>query len=357
MATPPPKYAQRIGRLPGVFAILAGHPDGLPLTDLAGQVGAPVDELREDLLAFYAADLNPMLFGLSRPTVLEFLGPAGDEVDPNDAEVVRVVDERPGDELGVEHLDATELGLIYSAAKARLDLDPDDDDLRGAIDVLLDTMLGLEPASSEPTPVVEPVETPAETPIEARAQTPLETADPFPWNKPLEDLETAVEAHRRVRIVYSAAWSEAVRDRVIDPYHLVKTRRGWEVDAGPPDEQGRIRTFLLPHVRGYELLEETFDPPEDLDALLATQRATTRIRVRIPHAARWAADFYAESVDLVEDDELTATLDLDLLPPVADRVGLLLLIAGEDAQVLHPAALVAAGPAMAADLLAHHRST
>ena len=87
-----------------------------------------------------------MLFGLSRPTVLEFLGPDGDDdVDPNDAEVVRVVDERPADELGVEYLDAAELGLIYSAARALADLDPDDQDLRDAIDALTDTMLGTSP--------------------------------------------------------------------------------------------------------------------------------------------------------------------------------------------------------------------
>jgi proteasome accessory factor C len=324
---PTPRYVQRIARLPEVFALLVARPAGLPLTELADQVGVPVDELRQDLLAFYTADLNPMLFGLSRPSVLEFVGPDGDEVDPNDAEVVRVVDERPGDELGVEYVTASALGLVYSAAKARLDLDPDDEELRGAIDVLTETMVG---------------ETLPEAPARA-------------WNQPLESLEGAVATHRKVRITYSRTWSQGVNERLIEPYLLVKTRRGWEVDAGPPDEQDRIRTFLLPHVRGYELLEETFDPPEDLDALLATQRATTRIRVRIPHAARWAADFYAENVEVVADDELTATLDLELLPPVERRVGLLLLVAGEDAQVLSPAGLIAAGPALAAELLEHHR--
>jgi proteasome accessory factor C len=335
-----PKYVQRIARLPEVFALLIAQPGGLPLTELASQVGVPSDELRQDLLAFYTADLNPMLFGLSRPTVLEFLGPDGDEVDPNDAEVVRVVDERPGDELGVEHLDASQLGLIYNAAKALLDLDPDDEDLRAAMDELTETMLGTAP------PVAE-----------TRAPTSLDTPGPRPWNRPLEPLEDAVEGHRMARITYSRAWSEGVGERVIAPYRLVKTRRGWEVDAGPPDEEGRIRTFLLPHIRECELLDETFDPPADLDTLLAEQRATTRVRVRIPHAARWAADFYAERVEAVDDDDLTTTLDLDLLPPVDHRVGLLLLIAGEDAQVLRPAGLIAAGPALAAELLAHHRST
>jgi proteasome accessory factor C len=291
-----PKYVQRIARLPKVFALLTDRPGGLPLTELAAQVGVPADELREDLLAFYTADLNPMLFGLSRPTVLEFLGPDGDdEVDPNDAEVIRVVDERPADELGVEYLNAAELGLIYSAAKALADLDPDDQDLRDAIEVLTDTMLGTTPE----TPVVE-----------VRAPASLETSGPRPWNAPLEPLETAIETHRKVRIVYSRAWSEGVNTRVVDPYHLVKTRRGWEVDAGPPDDDGHLRTFLLPHIRECEVLDDTFDPPADLE----------------------------------------------LLPPVEDRVGLLLLIAGDDAQVLEPSALIAAGPALAAELLAHHRA-
>ena len=79
------------------------------------------------------------------------------------------------------------------------------------------------------------------------------------------------------------------------------------------------------------------------------------MRVQIPQAARWAADFYAEKVEVVDDDELATTLDLDLLPPIEHRVGLLLLIAGEDARVLKPANLIAAGPRLAAALLAHHR--
>jgi proteasome accessory factor C len=333
-----PKYVQRIARLPEVFAQLMVHPGGLPLTELATEVGVPADELREDLLAFYTADLNPMLFGLSRPSVLEFLGPDGDDVDPNEAEVVRVVDERPGDELGVEYVTASALGLVYSAAKARLDLDPDDDELRGAMDVLVDTMIGESSV------------------VEVRAPASLETSESKPWNAPLETLEEAAERHRKVRITYSRTWSQGVNERVIEPYLLVKTRRGWEVDAGPPDDQGRLRTFLLPHIRQYAVLDDTFTPPPNLDALLAAQRTTTRVRVQVPHAARWAADFYAENVEVVADDELATTLDLDLLPPVEHRVGLLLLIAGEDARVLDPATMISAGPKLAAELLAHHRS-
>ena len=68
------------------------------------------------------------------------------------------------------------------------------------------------------------------------------------------------------------------------------------------------------------------------------------VRVQIPYDALWAADFFAEQVRNVADDAVGATLELDLLPPVAQRVGLLLLAAGEEARVLEPAGLIAAGP-------------
>jgi proteasome accessory factor C len=322
---PPARYVQRIARLPQVFEILAGHPDGLPIADLAALVDVPVEELREDLLAFYTADVGTLLLGLSRPNVLEFVGSDGDD-DPTTAEVVRIVDERPT-ELGVEYVDASELALVYTAAQSLLELEPDDEDLKGAVRVLTETMLG--------------------DPVRPRA--------PASWNAPLEALEDAVTGHRRVRIVYSRTWREGVTEREIEPFMLVQTRRGWEVDAGPVQPDGSIRTFLVSNIRSHEVLDEEFTLPSDVGDLLDAQRATTRVRVRIPHPARWAADFYAEKVAIVADDELTATLDLDLLPPVRARIGLLLLVAGPDAQVVDPAALVSAGPELAHDLLAHHR--
>lgn len=324
---PAPKYAQRVARLPEVFELLAEHPDGLPLSGLAARLEVPVDELREDLLAFFVADVGGLL-GLSRPDVLDFLSAEGDDdVDPNEAEVVRLIDERPTEELGVEYVDAAELALVYTAARGLLDLEPDNADLEAAVGVLTETMLG-DPVRSRP---------------------------PASWNRPLASFDDAIDEHRKVRIIYSRTWREGVSERDIDPYRLVQTRRGWEVDAGPPDEQGRLRSFLVANIRKFEVLDETFSPPGDLERLLEEQRATTRVRVRIPHAARWAADFYAEQVTIVADDELTATLDLELLPPVPQRIGLLLLIAGQEARVLDPTALVAAGPELAAELLAHHR--
>jgi hypothetical protein len=325
---PTPPYVQRFARLPEVFTILAAHPDGLSLSTLADRVGASVQELRADLLAFFSADLNGFLH-LTRPDSLDFLGPGGDDVDPAEADVVRLVDERNKDEIGVEYVDASDLGLIYNAARALSEVEPDNADLNGAIEVLTETMFG-------------------------ELLVPLAPAS---WNRPLEPLLDAAREHRRVHIIYSRAWTEGLIERDIDPYRLVQTRRGWEIDAGPPDEHGKLRTYLLSNLRGYKVLVATFEPPTDLVDRLDEQRSTETVRVEIPHSARWAADVYAEQVHLVDDDEETVTLDLALLPPVQGRVGLLLLAAGLDARVISPSALVAEGPCTAAALLAHHRSS
>lgn len=323
-----PRYAARFARLPEVLEVLLAHPGGVPLARLAAEVRVPTEELREDLLAFFTADLvsdDPML-GLWRPPVLEFLGADGDaDIDPRDADIVRVVSDRPTEELGVEYVDASELALVHTAALALHDVDPDDD-LAAAIDVLTETMVG----------------------------TPGGQESPPPWNRPLRPLQEAQRHRRAVRIVYSRTWQHGVSTRVIHPYRLVQTRRGWEVDAGPPDSAGRLRTFLLSGIREAEVLAEGFDLPEQLAGMLDAQRATTTVRMVLPHASRWAADVYAESATVVRADEDDVELLLELLPPLADRVGMLLLVSGVDAFVLDPPELANAGAVLAEELLLHH---
>ncbi|HWJ67549.1 MAG TPA: WYL domain-containing protein [Nocardioides sp.] len=326
-----PKYAARIARLPEVFARLARHPEGLALAALAAEFDVPVAELREDLLAFYTADLGGEWL-LTRPDVLEFLGPDGRTEDPGTAGVVRLSADGPID-LGVEYVDAGELGLVYTAALALLDTEPDNVELGEAIDVLAETMFGER--SSDDAPAV-----PA-----ARS-----------WNRLLPELRRARDEQRRVRIVYSRAWDPGVSERDIEPYQLVQTRRGWEVDAGPPDADGRLRTFLLSNIRSADVLEDAFELPDDLGDRLVAQRATTTVKVVLPQGARWVADFYAERVTFVRDDTESVEVDLELLPPLERRVGRLLLAAGPEAFVVEPVELAHAGSVAAEELLLHHTS-
>lgn len=332
-----PKYVSRIARLPEVFARLAASPDGRALQDLAAEFDTTVAELREDLLAFYTADVGGV-WGLSRPEVLEFLGPDGVTEDPGTADLVRLVSESPID-LGVEYVDAGELARVHAAAQALLEIEPDNTELAEALDVLARTMFG--EAASEVSGAGEG----------ARA-----SSRSAAGNRLLPQLRQAQDEQRVVRIVYSRAWEPGVTEREIEPYRLVQTRRGWEVDAGPVDDQGRIRTYLLSNIRSAEALDRAFVVPDDVADLLARQRATTRVRVLLPQESRWVADFYAEQVTFVEDDERDVVVDLELLPPVEDRVGRLLVTAGPTATVLDPPALDSAGVVLAEELLVHHTS-
>ncbi|GAA1502132.1 helix-turn-helix transcriptional regulator [Nocardioides humi] len=334
-----PRYVSRIARLPEVFARLAASPDGLALQALAEEFGTTVAELREDLLAFYTADIGGEWL-LSRPEVLEFLGPDGDTEDPGTADVVRLVSESPID-LGVEYVDAGELGRVHAAARALLEIEPDNAELAEALDVLAETMFGPATAGA----VGDDAGDDAGDDERAAARSRL-----------LPELRRAQGERRGLRIVYSRAWEPGVTEREIEPYRLVQTRRGWEVDAGPVDDRGRIRTYLLSNIRSVEVLDRTFAVPDDLAGLLARQRATTRVRVLLPQEARWVADFYAEQVRFVEDDEQDVVVDLELLPPVEERVGRLLVTAGPTATVLDPPALDSAGVVLAEELLLHHTS-
>jgi proteasome accessory factor C len=167
-------------------------------------------------------------------------------------------------------------------------------------------------------------------------------------------LQQAQEERRPVRIVYSRSWVHGVGERVVEPHRLVQTRRGWEVDAGPVADNGSLRTYLLSNIREAELLDETFERPADLAALLASQRATTTVRVCLPQEGRWAADMYAEKVTFVQDDPESVVVDVELLPPLERRVAMLVLAAGPEAFVVEPEELDREVGLLAEELMVHH---
>lgn len=333
MSPATPKYVARFARLPRVLAMLDNYPNGLPITHLAAAFGVPVEEMREDLLAFYAADVAPDdLLGLSRSEVLDFVTPSGETADPHDAEVVRLTDPRPSEELGVEHVDAADLALLYTAARDLQLLEPGDPDLDAAVQVLRQTMLG-STAGRRPSSY----------------RTFADRSDTL-----VRRLRDAIDRCSPVRITYSRAWRPGVSTRTIEPYRLVRTQRGWEVDAGPIQDDGRPRTFLLSRVSSAELLPGSFERPADVDQAVARNRDTTRARVRLPQGSRWAAERFAEHIEVVEDDEQQISLDVDLLPPAEQRLGLLLLVAGHGSAVLDPPSMRSAAHALAAELREHH---
>jgi hypothetical protein len=318
-------YAKRLAALPRALGILELHPGGLPLSDLAAELGVEADDLREVVLAYYRADLVEL--GSFDQPVVEFFAPdAEEEVDPRTAQWVRVVSRDPEQELGVDHLGAEQLGRLFAAGSDLLALEPDNDVLRSALDAFRSALL------------------------------PAEGDEAALWRAPTAQvLYRAAQEHRKVRVTYARVWRPGAGERVIDPYRVVRTRRGWEVDAGPADEVAPVRTYLVSGISTCEALDETFELPADLDALLVTQRTPVAVDLVVPQERRWAVDRFSESVAVIADDEESVSLRAELLPPVDQRLGLLLLCCGPDAFVVAPETLEPAGRETAALLLEHHR--
>ena len=72
--------------------------------------------------------------------------------------------------------------------------------------------------------------------------------------------------------------------------------------------------------------------------------------------ARWAARQHAERVTVVGEDEETFTADLELLAPVGERVGLIMLASGPSTRVISPGAVLPDAMGLVKELLAHHES-
>ena len=141
---------------------------------------------------------------------------------------------------------------------------------------------------------------------------------------------------------------------MIEPYRLIHTRRGWEIDAGPMRGDGELHTLLLDRIQSYTVLDHTFDPPADLDRLLARQRTTFAVELIVPHETRWSVEKYAERVDVLTEDETSARLRAWLFQPVRHRVGLILADGGPAARVIGPTDLANAGQELARTLLTHY---
>jgi proteasome accessory factor C len=327
-------YAKRLAVLPGALAVLELHPDGLPLSELASELRVPPAELREVFLAYYLADL--VRAGDYSLPVVEFFAPGADDPDgdadddvlgPVETQWVRVVAPDPERELGVDHLSADQLGALYRAGADLLALEPDNDTLRSALAAFDEALWPAEGPSGQA------------------------------WLAPVaRRLYEAARDRRRVRIGYTRQWRPGGSERVIEPYRVLRTRRGWEVDAGPPDEVAAVRTYLVSGIGSAEELDEHFEPPADVDDLLAAHRTPTPVDVVVPQARRWAVERFAESVTVLDDDEDDVSVRASLLPPVEARLGLLLLSCGPTAFVTAPRELRDAGVAVARELAEHHRA-
>jgi proteasome accessory factor C len=144
-------------------------------------------------------------------------------------------------------------------------------------------------------------------------------------------------------------------ERVIAPYRLTHTRRGWEVDAGV-EGSGDVRTYLISGIQSLETLDDTFVKPSNIDARIEANRTVRQVRMVVSYGMAWAIEAYAESAEVVDEDEEHLSVKAEILEPAAARVGLMMLSAGDphDTFVVDPPDLLDAARDLARDLLQHH---
>jgi len=111
----------------------------------------------------------------------------------------------------------------------------------------------------------------------------------------LETLRRAIRQRRRVRMIYRGRSQQEPLQREVDPYALVH-RWGWWYGIGYCHLREAIRSFRVDRILELDLLERTFEVPEDFDihAYLKTEpHAQPRVRIRMrfaPEAALLALD-------------------------------------------------------------------
>ncbi len=317
-------YAARFANVPRAFEVLRHHPAGIDLEVLAAQLGVPEPQLREELKTFYLTDVVDTSVGI-RFSAIEFLGSDGDVADADEAGRIRLAGHEPLSELGVELLDAQQLALLYRAAWELSTLEPDNTVLQRAV-----AQLG-------------------------RRLVPTAADRPEVGGPTAALLRQAIDECRRVEIVYARTWEPGVSTRVIEPYQVLSTRRGYEIDAGAVDRGGQLRTFLVTGIRSVRLMTETFERPADVEERITASRATTAVTIVVPVDRAWVVERFSERVEPGRQDSEDVSIVAHLVPPVAQRVGLMLTIAGPGSFVVSPPDLVAADVATARQLLAHHR--
>ena len=340
------RYVERLGRVFEALQVLDCYRRGISIVDLATILGCRPQDVVADLRALNAGtDL-----GVPGVTIfVEFLAWLPDAlvdsaaatpeepdelfVAPEQAVAVRLPPEFGGSRSATAAssvfgggLSLSEVGAVLMAAEDLMRTDPGNEAMSRVVAALRTAWL------------------PGVTEVWRSSHERLYEAE----------LRRACVERFRVWIRYERVWEPGIVEHVIEPYALVRSHRGFEVDAGPVRENGRIRTYLVNQIRELRVLTDVFQRPADSDTLCAENRRTTPVRIVVPRDRTWAAEYLSEIVTEVQSDEADAELRVELMEPLNDRAGLLVLQAGPGAFISEPPELADTAEATARRLLAHH---
>jgi proteasome accessory factor C len=148
----------------------------------------------------------------------------------------------------------------------------------------------------------------------------------------LAAVQQATDEHRRLRLRYYTHSRDQHTEREVDPYRVHAEQGRWYL-AGFDHLRGEQRLFRVDRVLDAEVLDETFEPPDDLPEpeLFEAGADDPRIVLDLAPEASWVVESYA--VDAVET---TGAGRLRVTLPVSGRSWLerLLLQLGPRAQVV-----------------------
>jgi proteasome accessory factor C len=317
-----PGYVRRYTRILRALQVLSYYPDGLPMSQLAEELGVEPDELRAEILTYYTA--QPAAASVYTLPGIGWVTPNGEDEDPWTAEVVVLTDPKALEDLGVVRMSTREMAEVWRAGRILAEYEPENQTLKDALDVLADGWLAGPRAEQDPASAMVAV------------------------------LRKAKSEQRRVRFRYAREWEPGISTRTVDPYRLIHTNRGWELDAGPLDEEGNSRTFLLHNISEVEVLDQSFEMPQEVKAILDRNRARVEVELSLPQRSAWGADTQADRIEVVRSDPDTVTLLVELSPPYARRLALILAPTMGEGMLMSHRDLAPAVQEVAHRLSAHH---
>lgn len=288
---------------------------GQPLTlrELSAALAVPAAEIRRQVRA-YDVDIPADALALhdTRPEVFIIPSTEDDDHVDCDEDAVGVSGTPSRDLLGVERFDAAVLGPLFRAAVQLAAHEPENRELAEAIEKLRAMFLpGMRPVSQHRAEII-------------------------------GQLGQAMGSNQRGRIRYSRAWEPGVLERDVEPYRLVWTRRGPELDAGPLAPDGSIRTYIVGRIESMTVLAETFVRPPDADERSAASRQTTTVTGVVPADRLWVVERSAEATRVLRREDDLVWFSADLREPVNWRAGRIAVVAGAGTRIDSPGARKAA---------------
>ena len=137
-------------------------------------------------------------------------------------------------------------------------------------------------------------------------------------------IRDAIASSQRLQIAYQREWRPGGSTRVVEPYRLLHTTPGLGAGRRSAGRRRRARTFLLANMSNIAALPERFVLPDGIGRVLEQHRSQVRVEVSLPQRTSWAAATFADRVSPRREDQETVTVAVDLSPPYARRLALIL---------------------------------